>query len=235
MIIGNVDERSIEYGLDAAPHNAIALVQTLYDDHSELTGYGTAFLIGGGRLVTAGHVLWNNLDGKSVRNRLPDRIKLYVGAGLFESRPELVFEINNVGGAGHVHPNFESSGLSQWDVATIDVFPTARTLPQATLPLLTFPGRIVAGRSVTISGYPIDRSPFGAYEGLGALADTAVPIFEHQADTAPGQSGAPVRIKRDGVWQAIGIHLGDGVEGAPGASRNRALALTPEIIGWLRA
>jgi V8-like Glu-specific endopeptidase len=231
MIIGQIDDREIEYNLDLAPHNAVALVKTYYRDYPDLTGYGTGFLIGGRRLATAGHVLWGNLNGASARNILPDKIKLHVGEGLFAGHSELIFNIPDAPKAIRIHPDF-LNGQNTRDVATIELAASPAP-PAATLPQLPFPARLVTGQTVWVSGYPLKRAPFGCYEGSGALADLDGPVFEHQADTTEGQSGAPIRIKRDGVWQAIGIHIGDSAPGPDGVARNRALALTSEIIGWL--
>ncbi len=87
---------------------------------------------------------------------------------------------------------------------------------------------------VSLAGFPTDRQPFGEYSAHGTLLSVTAPIFEHQVDSSDGQSGAPVCVVRGGLSQAIGIHLGDGTSGADGAQRNRALALTPEIVSWLQ-
>jgi V8-like Glu-specific endopeptidase len=228
MIVDGRDTRTIQFGLDVAPHTAIALVQTFYQDHPNIVGYGTAFLIGPGRLATAAHLFWNDLDGHVVAPRMPDVVKLFIGEGLFQGHPELAFEIDDPAAAIRVHPDFKA-GAATADMATIDL----ADAPRAALPLLPFPANLSAGERLTISGYPVDLAPFGDYEGFGPLADLNAPVFEHQVDTAQGQSGAPVRVQRVGAWQAIGIHLGDGDAGPDGAARNRALALTPDVISWL--
>jgi V8-like Glu-specific endopeptidase len=77
------------------------------------------------------------------------------------------------------------------------------------------------------------EQPFGAYESSGVLTSligpTSSPVFQHNAPTSHGQSGAAVRVKRDGGWAAIGIHIGKADE----ESQNKAVALTPAITSWL--
>jgi V8-like Glu-specific endopeptidase len=228
VIVDGQDTRTIRNDLTASPYSAIGLIQTFYRDFPDAIGYGTAFLIGQGRLASAAHVFWNDLDGTTPTMRMPDSVKVFIGEGLFQGHPELAFEIDDPATAVRVHPNFVDGDIT-CDMATFDLVGA----PSVALPLLGFPADLAPGEVLTLSGYPIDLSPFGAYEGRGPLADLGTPVFEHQVDSAEGQSGAPVRVQRGGAWQVIGIHLGDGDPGADGAARNRALALSRPVISWL--
>ena len=220
-------ERQRLNDLSGPPHSGIALIQAVYPTARDVTYYGTAFLVGQGRFATAGHMLWDTPQN-ALEPMVPESVTLFLGEGLYAGHPHLVFRIDPAGPAVRVHPDF-MAGDGDRDLATLQV----PGVPAAPLPVLGFPGDLKAGEAVTLSGYPIDYKPFGAYQGQGPLADLKAPVFTYQMDSSRGDSGAPVRVVRNDVWQAIGLHLGQAQSG--GGPLKRALALTPEIVAWLHA
>lgn len=230
MII-NGDDREAVIDLSVRPHAATCLIQTRYDRYAGVVGFGTGFLVGPGRLATAAHVLWNNVDGRTKQTkRLPDTIEVFLGEGLFASNPQLTWTLRPDPGNNPAHPDFVA-GNRDSDVAKLTIPDTSR----APLAMLGFPANLAAGEAVAVGGYPTQKQPFGHYESTGPLATLNVPVFQHQVDTTHGQSGAPVRVQRNGGWSVIGVHLGDDAVSAGGAPMNRALALTPAIMTWLLA
>jgi V8-like Glu-specific endopeptidase len=192
-------------------------------------GFGTGFLVGQGRLATAAHVLWNDVDGRESAPCLPDVLEIYLGQGVLAGYPQLAWTLTPDPSRNPAHPDFIKGDRTR-DVARLQL----PVVPTAPLSVLGFPANLVAGEQVTIGGYPTDLVPFGHYEGAGPLGNLATPVFQHQVETGHGQSGAPVRVKRDGGWTVIGIHLGEDDNLGPGGGpMNRALALTPAIVAWL--
>lgn len=224
-MIVNGDNRVAVTDLTVRPHCATCLIQTRYDAHGGVVGFGTGFLVGPGRLATAAHVLWNDVDGREEQKRLPDRVEIFLGEGLLAGHPQLAWTLQPTAANNPAHPDYVSgaSGFRTRDVARLQL-PDS---PRAPLAVLGFPANLQVGETVAVGGYPTELGPFGHYEGSGALASLGQPVFQHQADTSHGQSGAPVRVQRNGGWSVVGIHLGDD------DTKNRALALTPPIMAWL--
>jgi V8-like Glu-specific endopeptidase len=231
-VIINGDTRSRVIDLAVRPHSATCLIQTRYTAYPNVLGIGTGFLVGQGRLATAAHVLWNDVDGRTKgKRRLPDVVEIYLGQGVIAGHPELAWTLTPTADDNPVHPEY-IAGDKAHDVAKLQLPVT----PAAPLGIIGFPSDLKAGEAVTVGGFPTDRKPFGHYEGTGPLGSLAEPVFQHQADAEHGQSGAPVRIQRNGGWTVIGIHVGDHDEPGPGgAPMNRAIALTPPLVSWLLA
>jgi V8-like Glu-specific endopeptidase len=221
-----IANRTLVADLSLRPYSAICLIQTRYANHPGVVGFGTGFLVGQGRLATAAHVLWNDVDGLSQNKRLPDTVEIYLGQGIFQGFAHLAWTLTPTAAKNPAHPNY-LKGDRDSDVARLQLPDN----PTAPLSVLGFPATLAPGEPVTVSGYPTELNPFGHYEGSGPLVGLATPVFQHQAPTSHGQSGAPVRVMRDGGWTVVGIHLGDA--GPGDADLNRALALTPAIVNWL--
>ena len=224
MIVDGQDTRELVTNLSGPPYNGICLIQTHYRDFEDLTGYGTGFLVTPNRIATAGHVLWNRIGDNVLQRQLPDRISVFLGEGLYEGHPELAWTIDPATAVA-VHPDFRA-GNTGLDVAWMRL-PVQLDMA---LPTFSFPGDLTIGEPLTLGGYPVDRSPFGAYEGRGAVRTLNKPCFAHSIDSAEGQSGAPVRAMRAGGWNVIGIHSGEDDD----RLNNCAVALTPSVVKWLR-
>lgn len=214
--------------LSVRPHSATCLIQTRYVNFPGVVGFGTGFLVGQGRLATAAHVLWNDVDGAASSKRLPDTIEIYLGQGVFQGFGRLVWTLNPSGTKNPAHPKY-IGGDRDCDIAKLQLPEN----PVAPLSVLGFPAALTLGEAVTVGGYPTELAPFGHYEGSGPLVGLGTPVLQHQAPTSHGQSGAPVRVLRDGSWTVVGVHLGEAGAGPGGGTVNRALALTPAIVSWL--
>lgn len=220
------DPRTQITDLAGPPFTGICLLQARYSGFAGVVGYGTGFLVEPGRLATAGHVIWNDLDGAATSPLYPDFLDVFLGDGLYHENTHLSWTFSFPTTAITVHSEF-LAGDDTYDIAKI-------TLPQqmtGVLSLVDFPGILQVGDEVTISGYPTACSPFGEWEASGVLNSTDLPLFQHRVETSVGQSGAPVRLYRDGTWVVVGIHLSAN-EGA-GAGVNNAAAITPTIREWL--
>jgi V8-like Glu-specific endopeptidase len=214
--------------LSVRPHSATCLIQTRYDNYPGVVGFGTGFLVGQGRLATAAHVLWNDVDGAAPDKRLPDVIEVYLGQGIFQGFGHLVWKLSPTAAVNPAHPKY-IDGDRDSDIAKLQL----PVNPTAPLSVLGFPATLAPGETVTVGGYPTQLTPFGHHEGGGPLVGLGRPVFHHQAPTSHGQSGAPVRVLRDGGWTVVGVHLGEAELGPGGVAVNRALALTPAIVNWL--
>ncbi|MBB4155745.1 V8-like Glu-specific endopeptidase [Sphingomonas jinjuensis] len=216
--------------LGTRPYSATCLIQARYSEFPGMIGFGTGFLVGQGRIATAAHVLWNDIDGRSTRKRLPDEVQVFLGNGLFRGYEDLSWRLEPTDGDHPIHPGFVG-GDRDCDIARLQL----PANPAAPLAVLGLPGSVVVGDDLTISGYPTEVSPFGLYEGNGPMLGGSAPIFVHAVPTGHGQSGAPVRVMRNGGWTVVGIHLGEADDAVPGRVANRGLALTPSIMAWLLA
>jgi V8-like Glu-specific endopeptidase len=213
--------------LAGPPYSGICLIQCRYDDLPDIV-YGTGVLVGPGTVATAGHVLWNKA-GHAARLILPDHVDVFLGDGFYDPNDHLSWTFNLPTSAVSVHPEF-LAGDDTKDVARI-ILPHQMT---GVLPMLDLPGNLQVGDNVTISGFPKDCSPFGEWEASGPLSSLDAPVFQHQVETGEGQSGAPVRLLRDGAWMVIGLHvIGQGGDGEPPIGS--ATAITPDIRAWLQS
>ncbi|MCE3290878.1 MAG: hypothetical protein K0R83_2890, partial [Caulobacter sp.] len=129
-----------------------------------------------------------------------------------------------------VHPGHRSTG-DGYDLARLNL-PDNISAPLAVLGLAR---DMRPGDQATIGGFPAEAEPFGHYEGSGPIVTTDNALFRHQIDTTIGQSGAPVRVFRNGGWAVIGVHLAEADQAPNGAPTNKALALTPDRLAWLLA
>lgn len=214
--------------LSVRPHSATCLIQTRYSGLDGVLGIGTGFLIGQGRVATAAHVLWNDADGHFHNKRLPDIVEVYLGQGIYEGYGSLTWKLHPTSRDNPAHPGF-IKGDRTCDVARLQLPEN----PTAPLSVMGFPANLNLGETVTVGGFPSQLKPFGHYECSGSLANLHTPVFGHQAPTIHGQSGAPVRVKRDGGWTVVGVHVGKADLEQGGSASSRAVALTPTIVNWL--
>ncbi|MGA0604231.1 trypsin-like serine peptidase [Caulobacter sp. KR2-114] len=213
--------------LSAWPHAGICLIQGRFRERPQVI-YGTGFLVSPTHIATAAHLFTINLDGPGGHAVAPDLVDVILGQGFFDDATHLSWTFDFASPQVTVHPDW-AGGDQAHDIARI-VLPSAQ--PRA-LPLAPSPAALAVGGALTLSGYPIDAEPFGAWEGTGALRDLASPVFHHAIDTGAGDSGAPVRVQIGGQWTVIGAHLGEAGLDDAGQPLRRALAMTQPLIDWL--
>lgn len=79
--------------------------------------------------------------------------------------------------------------------------------------------------SITVTGYPGDKSLATMWESKGQILNTNTTEFEYNASTFGGNSGSPVFNENNEV---IGIHQG-GIEG----ESNSAVAMTDDVLSFI--
>ncbi|KYG30512.1 trypsin-like serine peptidase [Bacillus gaemokensis] len=81
--------------------------------------------------------------------------------------------------------------------------------------------------SITVTGYPGDKSYGQMWTGVGSIVRTANNVAYHNVDTYGGQSGAPMY---DYNYQVYAIHVGYN-----GTDLNRGARITQEVINAIES
>jgi V8-like Glu-specific endopeptidase len=240
---------------------------------------GSGVLIGPRQVLTVGHVIYRKTDGHG-----PESV--YV-APARAGRVDPAGRVNSVAysvSSRFLDPPERPCVTSKmWSVSRFDVaLLTLESDVASVVPVGSRDGRplghwghatqgagtrltgleteLLAGKHITVSGYPVDRcgrstlARGGACDrrdwasvqfwSTGALATPAPHpgVLLHTADTHRGQSGAPVwMLTPDGRRFLVGIHLGARIRRLPMTCArlpiidNQAVHLTAEVLAWVRS
>lgn len=210
---GRPDPRLTNPQIESLPHHSAGIgrrerisaaeqMQLPYASICCITGgssQGTGFLIEGGRIVTAAHVI------KGAVSRTVS----------FPGSPS--FDVS--GSKMKPHEDYREEGdLHDVGIIHVDPVSIAGVVP---LPTRTPNAALLAELSCEIAGYPIDLAEMTRYpKHGGGLPDTSDEItlsdgfVRHRLDTTRGQSGAPILARKlDGTGGCfvIGVHcFGEG-------------------------
>ena len=126
---------------------------------------------------------------------------------------------------GWKHPGLGECSLAYWGAPDI-------CFPQTEVGLAADK---VAGQDAWSAGYPGDREPGTMHGGAGQITyDNHKGVLMHTIDTYGGQSGAPIWIKRHGMWCLVGIHSRGGrwavVGGRTVPTHNAAVLVSFDVL-----
>jgi len=204
LVIGS-DDRSRIAETSAFPFSAIAYLE-LEDASGEVFGSCTATFIGPDALLTAGHCLWDAVEG----DWGAEHIRVVPGKDSgFEPFGSQYAE------DWWVPDAYAETGLTDWDWGVINLPNDFLTLETGWLSVSILDSESLESSDFmpTIVGYPGDK-PDGTMWGHIRPAFTAVADFQlfYDIDTAPGQSGSAIWSAADGPFLGliVGIHTTGG-------------------------
>ena len=127
--------------------------------------------------------------------------------------------------SGWKHPGLGECSLAYWGAPDI-------CFPQTEVGLAADK---VAGQDAWSAGYPGDREPGTMHGGAGQITyDNHKGVLMHTIDTYGGHSGAPIWIKRHGMWCLVGIHSRGGrwavVGGRTVPTHNAAVLVSFDVL-----
>ena len=207
----------------AYPHNAVARI-TYPGDRNVCSGW----LSNANTLVTAGHCVWDT--------RLKTFVtidKVYPGYDGNRNTP-----LNGTCSikAQYAHQEFINSENPAFDVGVIKLDcsnQNLQPLPYAYLP----EGIDFKGVSVTVSGYPADKSSAEwQWAGQGKLLDYTPSILTYDTDTNGGMSGSPIWLEAGNGKPplVIGIHT-SGYSSNGVGTKNEGVHLTESLMASIKA
>jgi V8-like Glu-specific endopeptidase len=223
-IVGR-DDRDRVPDAKTAPYASIGLIHAFRGAERMARTIGTGWLVTDNRIVTAGHVVYSPFEfgGRA------SRVHVWLGFDRFkDDNPAII--TSNI----RVHPNYIQTGDRRFDVATIDF--DARLAARTDFTGAGSSGDSqIRGREIEIAGYPLDKGGTDMYTATGSVVANELQRFFYDADTRPGQSGAPVWIVEDGIPRVIGVHV-DGTAFSDHLARqaNLGVFLDEEILNWIQ-
>lgn len=216
--IGTEDRRRVS-DASTAPFEQIILLHALAGEETVARKAGTAWFLKPNVIVTAGHVVYDPAAFGS--DGFAGRVFGWPGYNRGGGSPR--FEANKI----HVPSQYAERLNNEFDVAVI--------LLETSYEGFGFPlSSAVAPARIMVAGFPSDMG--GGTEMFHCSGDV-VAVEEgfllHDADTSPGQSGAPI-LTNLGDWNVTGIHI-DGKHHSDHLTReaNLGIAFHPEVERWL--
>jgi V8-like Glu-specific endopeptidase len=170
---------------------------------------GTATHVGGGLVVTAGHVVTDNgvipAQVAPAGKTLADCRGVVISFGeTADSRPERQFKRNTVETIRCrrvVALSFsQSQGLVDYAVLELE------EIPKAAIPLRT--AAPTRGEALTVISHPMGK-PAALSTGCSITSPVANGTFQHDCDTEGGSSGATLLVRNKNAWSVVGIHNGN--------------------------
>jgi V8-like Glu-specific endopeptidase len=223
-VIGR-DDRGRVPDAKTAPYASIGLIHAFRGNERMARTVGTGWLLTPHRIVTAGHVVYSPFEfgGRA------SRVHVWLGFDRYrDDNPAII--ASNI----RVHPDYIQTGDRRFDVATIDF--DGRLAAETDFSGAGSPGGSqMRGREIEIAGYPLDKGGTDMYRATGAVVANELQRVFYDADTRPGQSGAPVWIVEDGHPRVIAVHVdGTALSGHLDRQANLGVCLDEEILNWIR-
>jgi len=208
-IIGS-DNRTTINSRHATPYSAICYLVISWPNGA--SGTATGFVVGYKTIATAGHCVYDKACGGWASS-----IKIYYYAN-GNSTQKSMYASSLASTQGYVY-----SDDSNYDYGVIT---TSSEIGKSTKMYKMLERDWISSdltSTITIAGYRANV----LYSMYGSIASAGTYKIYTQIDTEPGQSGCPYYRKRNGYYEAIGIH-----NGSSGSSQNVGIKIRKSIYDY---
>jgi protease YdgD len=203
-------DRRVRIGPEEWPWSAIGRINVVSGPSQR--GLCTGTLTGPRQVVTAAHCLFNSRVNDWAK---PDSVHFVIGqsgekffghslADSFVTSPQFKFKMED-------RPRYDYIALDQikndWAIITLHEAFNVRPVPIKAVQNAEF-AEAATGEQVALAGYGVDHQyVLSVHKGCAAKIDWPdAGSISHMCDSAPGESGGPILLLRDGDAALIGIH-----------------------------
>ena len=203
-------DRRVRIGPDEWPWSAIGRINVVSGPSQR--GLCTGTLTGPRQVVTAAHCLFNSRVNDWAR---PDSVHFVTGqsgekffghsvAESFVTSPQFKFKMED-------RPRYDYIAQDQikndWAIITLHDAFSVKPVPIKAVANAEF-AEAATGEQVALAGYGVDHQyVLSVHKGCAAKVDWPdAGSISHMCDSAPGESGGPILLLRDGDAALIGIH-----------------------------
>jgi len=208
-ILGAKDRR-VRVPSDEWPWSAIGRINIVAGTSNR--GMCTGTLIGPRQVLTAAHCLFDTRSNdwvkpSSVHFVVGQAQDKFLGHSLVESfltSPQFKFKLEDRPRYDFIDPNMVRH---DWAILTLQDALNVKPISIRTVESAELPATATAGE-LALAGYAADR-PYvlSVHRGCTATINPSEPgIITHMCDSAPGESGGPLLLLRDGGAVVIGLH-----------------------------